>query len=196
LVNTLTETFICGFDKNLIMRWLIIALIVVFLVGCSNTQVVKLDNYDAPTPIVKVVEEDVETIVEEVKQPTNHLPKEKSNKKDTKEDEKEDEEQENIEEVNPEYDIINCCFNGLLEARVNSPENLYSETQIKNLMLNIYEDNCHKFPSGPKHNLYLSFEDKPNIFNRNHLSSFTNGNYNELVVKGKFLEADFENCLN
>lgn len=182
-------------------RFVVLVLFVVFLIGCTRTQVV----YPTQTEYVVKGEQEQQKITDQnlVQNTGGNATVVDVSERETETAQQRTEEEQTANQTvvnqsvnfNPaeEYTIISCCNEGRMDIKINGSENEFTFENIKQILLDVYYNNCDRFPNTIQHSIYLEFNDKAP--SRNYLISFTNANHNVLVTKGQYKEIDIDNCL-
>jgi len=181
------------------MKRLIFWLLILFLVGCSQTKIIDLSKEEVPEPKIEQVnvpekEEEVnqKTTQEEIseeKEDTSHL---KSGSKiidPNKSEITETNEQFNAAE---EYKVISCCEEGILTAETKKTKESYSIGQVKDILLAIQDAHCDEFSSYPAYRINMKYNSE--VQEENYLKYFRTSDLKEIKVNRVTISEEFNSC--
>jgi hypothetical protein len=170
------------------MKWLILIGLLI-LSACARTEVV---YYPAQIKQTAIHEPEQKVSAENIEIPeASQLNTVAQNRTIQTQQIEDDEEQESDFDASEEYTVTSCCSEGRLYAQAKNERNDYSEEEIKNLLIEIYHNNCDEF-NQIRQLVYLRFKNENQ--DSSYLVHYKNSNIEKILIDLKDTNYTFEVC--
>ncbi len=174
--------------------YLLLALL--FIIGCSpGTKVI---HYNQQGQVIPEITENAQVNQIKVINQTASTNQSSLNTKDvqSKDDTTKEVTIQTNNQINnsiPEYTITSCCNEGRLYAQTKNNSSIYSDKNVRDILINIYQSHCDDFRNQIRQRVYLKFNGDSEYINL--LEHYQDTSINLIMIKNRNTNYTFNVCI-